>query len=99
MDRSRCRTRRPASAPSPSANDPQLPVIATPNGRLEFSQVVGLTTDEYDAAQDWDTDGLLAVFRRYNRLLITDLSRTSVLDDPDVAREVTERTAPRRPST
>lgn len=75
------------------ARDPQLPAIATPNGRLEFIELVGLTTDEYDAAQDWDTDALLAVFRRSNPLLITDLSRASVLDDPDVAREVTERTA------
>ena len=33
--------------------DPQLGSIDTPNGRVEFLQVVGLTTDEHDACSNW----------------------------------------------
>jgi suppressor of fused len=75
------------------ARDPQLPGITTSHGVLDFVQVVGLTIDEYEAAQDWNTDALLDVIRQSNRLLITDLSRGSVLGDGDVARLVSERMA------
>lgn len=75
------------------AHDPQLPGTTTAHGALHFVQVVGLTTDEYEAAQDWDTDALLTLIRESNPLLVTDLSRGSVLDDPDVARRVSERMA------
>ncbi|GAA4977132.1 suppressor of fused domain protein [Actinoplanes utahensis] len=64
------------------AEDPELGTIATPHGRLQFLQVVGLTTDEYDAVRQWHAEGLLALLAERNPLLVTDLDRPSALDDP-----------------
>ncbi len=67
------------------ARDPELAEeLATPNGKLQFVQLVGLTQDEYDAVRDWDTEKLLAVFREKNPALVTDLARGSYLDDAAV---------------
>jgi hypothetical protein len=68
--------------------DPQLSAIVTPNGRLEFLQVVGITLDELNAATDWTTDGVFDLLRKTNPLLITELSRRSILEDKDTADRV-----------
>lgn len=73
--------------------DPELPEIRTPNGAVCFVQVVGLTDDEYEATQDWDTTGILDLLRSSDPLLVTDLGRASILADPAVAETVRERTA------
>lgn len=73
--------------------DPELPAIDSPNGRVRFIQVVGLTLDEYAAIQDWDTHGLLELLARNDPLLVTDLERASLLDDPATADEIRRRTA------
>lgn len=73
--------------------DTQLGTIDTPNGSLGFVQVVGLTTDEYEAAQDWDTTELLKVVMSSEPLLITDLARSSVLADETTAIALRERIA------
>jgi hypothetical protein len=70
------------------AEDPELRAIETPHGHVQFLQVIGLTPDEYDAARQWDTDKLLALVRRRDRLLVTDLDRPSYLDDPATAAAV-----------
>jgi hypothetical protein len=64
--------------------DPELGTIGTPHGRLRFLQVVGLTGDEYEAARRWSTEGLLDLLRARQPLLITDLDRPSLTDDPAV---------------
>ncbi|MCB9587417.1 MAG: suppressor of fused domain protein [Polyangiaceae bacterium] len=64
------------------AEDPQLPPISTPNGDVEFLQLVGLTQDEYDAAREWDADKLLELARPRNPALVTDEHRTSWLEQP-----------------
>lgn len=62
--------------------DPQLAPIDTPNGRVEFLQVVGLTRDELELAQSWDTGKLLGELARdRGPLLPTDLERESFLAD------------------
>ena len=72
--------------------DPELGEIETPYGHVAFTQVVGLTLDEYAAAMDWDTASLLALMQERNRLLVTDLRRSSILEDLEIAAEVRERT-------
>jgi hypothetical protein len=66
------------------AEDPELGTITTPHGRMQFLQVVGLTGDEYAAARQWDTDGVLSLLAERAPLLVTDLDRPSLTDDPAV---------------
>jgi len=40
-------------------SDPELPALQTPNGHLEFIQVVGLTVEEASAATQWSAQHLL----------------------------------------
>jgi suppressor of fused-like protein len=61
------------------AADPELPAIETPNGRVVFLQVIGLTDDEERAAQQWDLRKLLALLLPVMPLWITDIRRESLL--------------------
>lgn len=72
--------------------DPELKTIRTPHGKVQFLQVVGLTPDEYSATQRWNTDKFLKVMEKRDPLLVTDLDRRSVLDDPAVAAAVARGT-------
>lgn len=60
--------------------DPKLPAIDTPNGKVDFLQMVGLTQSELDWLwQDPSTarcQELIDKMRVDNPLLITDLART-----------------------
>lgn len=60
--------------------DPALGSINTPNGRVDFLQMVGLTSKEYEwlkSAPDLErTASLLVKMREDNPLLVTDLTRT-----------------------
>ena len=64
--------------------DPQLAPIDTLNGRIEFLQVVGLTLTELETIQDWDAEKFLDELAKDNPLLVTDLSRNCLLDDPAI---------------
>ena len=67
--------------------DPQLPPVeSAPHGRFEFLQIVGITADELAAKNAWDSQQLVPLLARGNPLLVTDLSRGSILDDPQMAR-------------
>lgn len=70
------------------ARDPQLPPIDTPNGKLSFVQVVGITGDELDAVVRWNCEKFLDLLDRRHPLLVTDLSRRSILEDPQVKADV-----------
>jgi len=70
------------------APDPQLPPIATPNGRVEFLQVVGLTMDELEAISSWNASAFLELRSREDLFLLTDLARSSWLTDSKFAGEV-----------
>ncbi|WP_157610342.1 suppressor of fused domain protein [Spirillospora albida] len=72
--------------------DPELGTIATPHGRVQFLQVVGLTTDEYAAGGRWSTTALLDTLAPHLPLFVTDPGRRSLLDDPEIARTVREGT-------
>ncbi|GAA2556250.1 hypothetical protein GCM10010435_28620 [Winogradskya consettensis] len=66
------------------AEDPELRTIDTPRGRVQFLQVVGLTGEEYAAARQWDTTGVLDLLAERQPLLVTDLDRAPITDDPAV---------------
>src|SRR5215471_10821027 len=75
------------------SEDPQLGQLETPHGKVQFIQVVGATLDERAAAVRWNTKGLLQVMRTSNPLLVTDLARRSILEDPVAAQMIAEGTA------
>lgn len=68
--------------------DPELGIVDTPNGRLRFVQVVGITLDEREAMKDWSAEGVLRLLGRANPRLVTDLSRPSLRDDPAMEAEI-----------
>ncbi|MFB0840692.1 suppressor of fused domain protein [Paenibacillus oleatilyticus] len=70
------------------AKDPELPAIDTPNGRVEFLQMVGITRDELEAMQTWNTLGVLSVCLDHMPHYITDLSRASHLDITSISEAV-----------
>ncbi|MEK4031326.1 suppressor of fused domain protein [Pseudobacillus sp. FSL P4-0506] len=65
-------------------NDPELSSMDTLNGKVEFIQVVGITADELEAMQIWNTLGVLKACANHMPYYITDLSRTSFLHDAKV---------------
>jgi hypothetical protein len=81
------------------AEDPELGLIDTPHGKVQFIQIVGATLDEQAAGVAWNTEGLLRVMRNGNPLLVTDLARRSILEDPVAAQAISEGTAREGSST
>ncbi|WP_433053132.1 suppressor of fused domain protein [Dactylosporangium sp. CS-033363] len=68
--------------------DPELGAIDSPNGAVQFLQVVGITADEYAATQAWSVHAFLDLLAGRIPLLVTDLDRASLTDDPAVAETV-----------
>lgn len=73
--------------------DPELPPIDTPNGRVEFLQVVGITLDEEQAFKRWTTLKALEVLAPSLPLFVTDLARRSLLEDAAIATALAEGSA------
>jgi hypothetical protein len=55
--------------------DPELGVVETPNGAVEFRQVVGVTANELDFLRAGSTDVVLEHLAEGNPLLVTDVRR------------------------
>jgi len=70
--------------------DPELGAISTPHGRVQFLQVVGPATEEYEALRQWCADRLMQVLSPYLPLWVTDVNRRSLVSLPDVARAIEE---------
>lgn len=68
--------------------DPALGPVDTPNGRLSFLQVVGMTLDELEAVKRWNAERVLGLLLQNIQLGITDLIRESVLTIPAVRSAV-----------
>jgi suppressor of fused len=60
------------------------------NGGFAFLQMVGLTTGEYEALQQWDALHLVELIRSRDPLLLMDAERATYLRDPAFARAVAE---------
>ena len=73
------------------ASDPELGPIASPFGVAELVQIVGITFDEYELVTQWHTEGLLEILGKRSPLLVTDLARTSLLDDAELGAEIERR--------
>ncbi|USB32980.1 suppressor of fused domain protein [Paenibacillus sp. YPG26] len=71
-------------------DDPDLPEITTPNGKVSFLQMVGITRDELEAMQAWNTIGVLREASESGRLplYVTDLSRPSLLSDSQLCEKI-----------
>lgn len=69
-------------------SDPELPAIETPNGHLQFLQVVGITLDELTAVKAWNAASFLELAASHLPLFITDLNRSSLTDDSQIAEAV-----------
>ena len=61
--------------------DPELGELNTPSGHMSFLQVVGITEDEMDAMMCWDGKKFLHALSERLPLCVTDLSRTSMMDN------------------
>lgn len=64
--------------------DTELETVRGPFGRVEFLQLVGLTADELELCRVWRTDAVVALLAEADPLWVIDLSRRSLLDDPDM---------------
>ena len=69
---------------------PEVPPIDTPNGRVEFLQIAGITLDELKAIKAWHTREFAALAAKHMPLLVTDLRRASLMNDPEFAASVAQ---------
>lgn len=67
--------------------DPELGEMDTANGHMQFLQAVGLTEDEMYAMMCWVGDAFMDLLEKQIVLCVTDLSRNSVMDIPEVKEE------------
>jgi hypothetical protein len=77
------------------ANDPELKSeLRNPFGQFSFIEIVGVTEDELEAAVAWNKKSFLSLMAQssHNSLLVTDLYRTSILEAPQIARLLRDKT-------
>lgn len=68
------------------AEDPELGEADSPFGKFRFVQVVGITADELDLIKVWNTDSFLQLAKTRLPLYLTDLRRSSLLEDAEIRR-------------
>ncbi|WP_339273995.1 suppressor of fused domain protein [Paenibacillus sp. FSL W8-0426] len=68
--------------------DEDLKECSSPNGRVQFLQMIGITGPELETMQTWNTRGFLAACKAYMPKYITDLARNSYEQLPSVAKAV-----------
>jgi len=66
------------------AEDPELGQASSPFGKFQFLQVVGITADELDMIKVWNTRSFLDLAQKRLPLYLTDLTRTSLLEDAEI---------------
>ncbi|EIT83647.1 hypothetical protein A374_19045 [Fictibacillus macauensis ZFHKF-1] len=73
-------------------DDPVLQPLTTPNGKLRFVQVIGVTNDELEAIMTWNTQGVMKAANDVGFLpyYITDLYRVSILVDGNIVQKIEE---------
>ncbi|GLH08101.1 Suppressor of fused homolog [Gryllus bimaculatus] len=73
------------------AIDPQLGACHTPFGVVQFIQIVGICTEELQAAQHWNGTGILEILRRLpgagGQWLITDMRRGESMFELDLSAQ------------
>ena len=73
------------------AEDPVLGTLETPNGLVRFLQIVGIAADERVLVLEWDAAAFMDVLTEQDPMLVTDLGRPSLLDDPATAQQLRAR--------
>ncbi|MGQ8872660.1 suppressor of fused domain protein [Paenibacillus sp. TSA_86.1] len=66
--------------------DPDLSELRTPNGSVQFIQMVGMTCRELEMIQSWNTRSFLSSCESYMPKYVTDLMRNSYADIPSVIK-------------
>lgn len=66
--------------------DPELGRIDTLNGSMVFLEAIGITEDELNGMMCWSGESFLLELCRHVPYGISDLSRTSLMDQPDFRR-------------
>lgn len=66
--------------------DPELGTIDTVNGSMVFLEAIGITEDELNSLMCWNGKRFLSELTRQIPYGITDLSRTTLMDQPDFRR-------------
>jgi hypothetical protein len=67
------------------AEDPELPPLDTPHGRLQFLQIIGITLDEKSAIMAWDALRFTQAIQPHLPLWMTELKRASLLETKGVS--------------
>ena len=70
------------------AADPDLHAIDSPNGRLRFLQMIGITKDEQELIQRWNAQGFIEGIAKKTPHFVTDLYRDSFLSDKRLAQQL-----------
>ena len=77
------------------AEDPQLPVLQTPLGRVQFLQLVGVTDEELSAVQRWNGPGVSKLLQSSSEtggsLLVTNTYRRGLFDIKPECRLMVDR--------
>lgn len=71
--------------------DPELGAIDSPNGKVRFVQLVGLTLDEYELIDQWSVNGFQTFLEEAYPLCVTALDRKSLLDEAITKTRILER--------
>lgn len=75
------------------ADDPEVPPIDAPNGRVAFVQVVGLTLAEFRAAQRVGARAFLPLLQEVDPLLVSRPARPCLMSDATFAARVEQHLA------
>ena len=73
------------------APDRQLGSLQTPNGFMTFLQIVGIHADELAVIKDWNPHEVIDLLSQQDPLLMTDLTRPSILKDKAIADMIARR--------
>jgi hypothetical protein len=73
------------------AADPVLPTIATAYGTIEVRRLLGIDALELDRVETWSVSGFLGELRKRDPLLLSPISRTSWMEDPEFRAIVNQR--------
>jgi len=64
--------------------DPELGVIHSDCGDVKMFQLVGLTREELGSLSKWQAAPFIQLLARKNPLMLTNLHRASILEDPEI---------------
>ncbi len=67
--------------------DCELKEVRTVNGAMKFLQAVAITNDEMEALMCWNGEKFAGLMQKENPLLVADLTRKSLMNQPEFAAQ------------